>query len=366
MARQARIDLQQRASSKQRETRKEDIKMAAKKAATIAATAAATAMAPTDSEAIVESPPAKMKDTTQTLHGEVTVMAFRLQGDLLLVHQWGQKAVLEMLAKMAGHPVPKLPKDLTVEGDASAYRNMLGQDVMPCRIIKACFVNGASQTNKAVKSHEMNKHVRVIGHTAPLHFESVDRCDVEPVKVGPWNERVVDLRARTMYSNWHCDVVVQFPQTIIGKEKVIAAMRAAGLCVGLCEKRIEKGFELGGFEIKSLPVTAIDAILQANRSPEKRFAIPEELLHAASAQLEDADKRNPKKKAMAVVMGVNGAEARHELDAIAQARALLEDNGFAVKQLREEDLNGSHGETIESRETAESVASDAADEETTS
>jgi hypothetical protein len=312
---------------------------------------------------LAEAPPSKMKDTTQTLHGEVTMMAFRLQGDLLLVHQWGQKAVLEMLAKMAGHPVPKLPKDLTVEGDASAYRNMLGQDVIPCRIIKACFVNGASQTNKAVKSHEMNKHVRVVGHTAPLHFESVDRCDVEPVKVGPWNERVVDLRARTMYSNWYCDVVVQFPHTIIGKEKVVAAMRAAGLCVGLCEKRIEKGFELGGFEIKALPVTAIDGILQANRSPEKRFEIPEELLHAASAQLEDVDKRNPKRKAMSVVTGVNGAEGRHELDAIERARALLEDNGFAVKELREADLNGSHGETVVSREA---LVEAAADEETES
>jgi hypothetical protein len=300
----------------------------------------------------------KMKDTMQVLHEEVTVMAFRLRGDLLLVHQWGQKAVLEMLAKMAGHPVPKLNKDLTVEGDASAYRNMQGEDVMPCRIIKACFVNGASQTNKAVQSHQINKHVRVVGHTAPLHFESVDRCDVEPVKVGPWNDRVVDLRARTLYSNWYCDIVVRFPHTIIGKEKVIAAMRAAGFSVGLCEKRIEKGFELGGFEIESLPTTSIDAILQANRSPEKRFEIPDELRHAASAQLEDVDKRNPKKKAMSVVASVNDAEARHDADAIAQARALLEDSGFAVREVRAEERNGALGETIETRAALDEIVNE--------
>src|ERR1700679_1462306 len=120
----------------------------------------------------------KMANTTETLLGEVTVMAFRIRGDLLLVHQWGQKSVLEMLAKMAGHPVPQLDKDLTEEGFASAYRNELDQDVIPCRIVKACCVNGAPQTRKALKAHEFNRHVRVLGHTAPLTFGSVNRCDV--------------------------------------------------------------------------------------------------------------------------------------------------------------------------------------------
>src|SRR5271166_3357370 len=100
-----------------------------------------------------------VQDVMRTLHGEVTVMAFRLRGDLLLVHQWGQKSIIEMLSKMAGHPCPQLDKDLSEEGLASAYRNEQDEDVLPCRIIKACFVGGASQTKGAVKAHEFNKHV---------------------------------------------------------------------------------------------------------------------------------------------------------------------------------------------------------------
>lgn len=257
-------------------------------------------------------------DVATALHGEYTLMALRLRGDVLLVHQWGQKSILEMLSKMAGHPVAQLNKDLVEEGKASSYKNELGQDVLPCRIIKACFAGGASQTRGAVKAGEFNRHVRVVGHTAPLTFESVDRCDVRTVKVGPWNDRVVDLRARTLYTGWSCDIVLRFPHAVIGSEKVITAIREAGESVGLCEMRIEKGFDLGGFAVEDVATSRIEAIMAANASPEKKFSIPEALLRSASAKLEDTDKRNPKKKAVATVNGVNGAPARHAADASAE------------------------------------------------
>jgi hypothetical protein len=258
-------------------------------------------------------------DIMKMLHGEVSFAAFRVSGDVLLVHQWGQKSVLEMLAKMAGHDMPQMNKDLTEEGLASAYRNERGEDVLPCRVLKACFVNGASETRGAVKPHLINKYMRVVGHTSPLHFREVDRCLVETVKVGPWNDRVVDLRARTAYYDWYCDIVVRFPHVVIGPNKVRAAMMIAGDSVGLCEKRLEKGFELGGFRVEALDQALVDGIVAANSSPEKRFEIPQELLRAASAQLEDVDKRNPKKKALSVVQGVNSAPDRFAADAAREA-----------------------------------------------
>jgi hypothetical protein len=102
---------------------------------------------------------ADRKDVATTLRGEYTVMGLRVRGGQLLVHQWGLKSVLEMLSKMAGHPVAQLDKDLSEEGLASAYRNEREEDVLPCRILKACFVNGASQTRGAVKAHEFKRHV---------------------------------------------------------------------------------------------------------------------------------------------------------------------------------------------------------------
>lgn len=251
----------------------------------------------------------------QSLHGAVSVAAFRLSGDLLLVHQWGKKSVLEMLATMTGHPVPRLNKDLTQEGLDAAYTNLRGEDIIPCRVIKASFVNGASATQKAVSTSVFNRHVRVVGHSAPLKFESVDRCDVEMVKVGPWNDRRPDIRARTLYSNWSCDIVVQFPHSIIGKDKVATALRAAGMFVGLCEKRLEKGFELGGFDIKPLPQKDIDAIKARNSSPERKFEIPIELLRAASSQITSDDPRNPKRKMMSVAENIETAEERFAIDA---------------------------------------------------
>lgn len=260
-----------------------------------------------------------LSDVATMLRGEYTIMGLRLSGDALLVHQWGQKAFLEMLARMGGHPVPQMNKDLSEEGYHSAYRNAKGEDVVPCRVIKACFCNGAAKTKGAVKQHEFTSNVRVLEHTSPLHFEHVDRCDVDLVKVGPWNDRVVDIRARTLYTNWYCDVVLKFPHNVIGASKVIAAVREAGDSAGLCEKRIEKGFGLGGFIIKSLPLEEIEATVQACSSPEARFEIPEYLLHAASAKVEDLDKRNPKKKALAVVKNLATAEQRFAETAAAEA-----------------------------------------------
>jgi hypothetical protein len=219
------------------------------------------------------------------------------------------------LSLASSYAAASLDKDLEKEGDSSAYRNEMGEDVLPCRIIKACFVEGASQTRGAVKAHEFKKYVRVVGHTAPIHFTSVDRCDVRTVKVGPWHDRCVDLRARTLYTDWYADVVLRFPHTVIGLDKVTAAIRAAGEAVGLCEMRIEKGFDLGGFAVEALPPTSVADIVQANGSPERVFEIPKALLRAASSKVEDLDKRNPKKKVVALANGVNGAVERHAADA---------------------------------------------------
>src|SRR5271170_2939458 len=69
------------------------------------------------------------------LRGHYTLLGLRLIGtEVLLVHQWTEKAVIEMLAKMTGNPMPRLFKDLTEEGENSAYRNMKGEDVLPCRV----------------------------------------------------------------------------------------------------------------------------------------------------------------------------------------------------------------------------------------
>ena len=287
----------------------------------------------TDDQIAVDT---SLESVAHKLRGHYTLMGVRLIGtEVLLVHQWTEKAVIEMLSSMGGHPMPRLFKDLTEEGHNSAYRNMEGADVLPLRVIKACITAGASHTRGAVKKNVFSNYVRIIGHTAPIHWTSINRCDVRTVKVGPWNNRVVDLRARTLYAGWHVDFVIRFPHEIIPMAQVVAALREAGDSVGLCEMRPEKGGELGTFNIEAIAPEEIDGLIQACMSPEKLFEIPQQLLRAASAQIEDLDKRNPKRKMVAVAEGVNSAPERFAadeiatlLDKIARLEALVHAHGL--------------------------------------
>lgn len=259
-------------------------------------------------------------DTAFLLRGSETFMAIRLRGDRLFVHQWTQKAVIEMLGKMTGHDMARLDLDLEEEGKNSAYRNVEGADVIPCRVLHKCFTEGATRTRGEVKAHLFSSDVRVVGHTSPLTFEKVDRCDVRMVKVGGWQERTPCPRARTMYYDWSCEVVLRFHEAVISPKKVVSAIVEAGANIGLCEMRLAKGFAYGGFSVEAIEPTPkrLDEIVARCSVLEKAFEIPVQLLRAASAKAPELDRRNPKRKALALAEGLNGAAKRHEEDAAAE------------------------------------------------
>jgi len=258
-------------------------------------------------------------DPFQVLSGDLALMPVRIRGDALLVHQWSEKAVIEMLSRMTGHDMPQRPKDLTSEYESSHYRNVKDEHVLPCRTIKACLVSGASATGKSVKPSEIKQKVRIMGHTAPIH--GAHEMDVRIVEVGPWNDRVPDVRARCLYTDWYIDVVIRYPHNVIPAAKIVLALRQAGQEVGLCEFRQQKGGDLGSFTVEALPEKSVDAIVKACSLPERMFKIPPELLRAATTIVADKDRSNMPRRAMGAVNTVNGAVGRHEADESAEAEA---------------------------------------------
>jgi hypothetical protein len=223
----------------------------------------------------------------------------------ILMHRWAPKAILQMVGKMVGQPMPRVDKDLTEEYEDSYYRNEAGLVVLPCRIIKASIVDGYLTTGGIVSKADLKRYLRVLGYTSPIHLNGEMQMDVRPVgTVGS-----VDMRARAVIPvGSHFDVVLQFT-TMLTPDRVMAACEGAGEAIGLCDWRPDKGGDHGTFSIAVLPEKEIPRILKACSSPEDEYKIPPEFLRAFRNHAKAATASDVARKAAAVVEKVNG-EAR--------------------------------------------------------
>lgn len=229
-------------------------------------------------------------------------LAFRAVGETpLLMNRWSQKAIMQMLGKMVGQPQPRDPKDLTSEFENSYYRNEREEIAIPCRIIKACIVNGAIMTNGVCSKAELKRGLRVMGYTAPLKGKNLKpQMDCRIVL----NNGTPDVRSRAVIAaGYTFDFVVQFPVTLT-PDKIVAALEGAGSAIGLCDWRPENGGDYGTFGVEVLPDSKIDEILEACSSPEVEYKIPQEFLRPfKGAPMPTSDSA---RKALAVMAKVNG------------------------------------------------------------
>jgi hypothetical protein len=228
-------------------------------------------------------------------------LAMRFTGtSQLLVKQFGEKAIIQMLSTMCGLKLPRGNKDLTQEYEVSAYTNINDQEVLPCRVIKAAIVEGAISTDGVATKAGLKRSLRVLGHTAPIRNakKSMDVRLVRNDNGGP------DVRARAIYeTGWYVDIVVQFSPSILAVDAVIAAAQAAGETIGMCEFRPDRSGEYGTFSVDVLrEAHHVPRILKETSVLERIPVIPPELLRAFNALPEDAltDKAG---KAKALVNG---------------------------------------------------------------
>ena len=199
----------------------------------------------------------------------------------ILMQRWTTKAVRQMLGNMVGQKQPKTDKDLTKDFEESWYRNEKGAVALPCRIIKACIIEGAISTNGVVTKADLKRSLRVLGYTSPLR-DAGKEMDVRIVRNATGGP---DVRSRARFDvGAYFDVVLEFGMPL-PPDKVISAVEAAGQTIGLCEWRPEKGGELGTFKIDVLKgdSATINRILKECDSPEEEFVIPPDMLRAFSA-----------------------------------------------------------------------------------
>jgi hypothetical protein len=233
----------------------------------------------------------------------------------ILMHRWTQKAIMQMLGKMVGMDMPRQSKDLTKEFEASWYRNTDGAVAIPCRIIKAALVNGAISTGGVVSKAQLNRELRVVGHTAPIYtahgkptplaFTSL----VNDIRIARNDSGSPDVRSRAIVpeGSW-IDVVLQFPPTLT-PDKVMAALEAAGDTIGICDFRPQTGGDYGTFRVDGDvrgDAQHIKAVIKACSLREEEFVIPPEMLRAFNAVPEE--KLTDKARKARSILQANGAE----------------------------------------------------------
>jgi len=261
-----------------------------------------------------------------TMRSTRILLAVRLVLDDVLMNRWTNKAIEMMLGKMVGLEMPRPPKDLTKEFEASWYRNAKGEPALPCRLIKATIVEGAISTGKVVSKAELKRELRVRGFTAPIYGANGKKLtqadltmDVRPARNASGGP---DLRSRAIVpAGSYIDVVLDFPPTLT-PDKVMAALDGAASTIGLCDWRPEKGGEFGTFTIDTDRVSSdpktVTRIIQDCLVPEEKFVIPDTLLRAFRAIPAErlAGASDPLKKAMAVAEGIDQQHA--QVDSVAK------------------------------------------------
>lgn len=251
-----------------------------------------------------------------TMRSSRITLVVRLVLDEVLMNRWTNKAIHQMLGKMTGLELPRPPKDLTSEFEASWYRNDKGEVALPCRLIKAAIVEGAISTGKVVSKAELKRELRVRGFTSPIYSANGKKMlmkelimDVKPAKNSSGGP---DLRSRAIVpAGSYMDIVLEFPPTLT-PDKVMAAIDGAGSTIGLCDWRPDRGGEYGTFAIDtdriSNDLKDIDRVLKDCSSPEERFVIPPSLLRAYNAMPRE-NMSDPVKKALSVAEGI---DAQHK------------------------------------------------------
>lgn len=236
----------------------------------------------------------------------------------IMMHCWSQKAVIMMLGNMTGDKQARPPKDLTEEFQASIYRNVRDEIVIPTRVIKACIVNGAGGTEGMVSKAQLKRELRVMGHATPVRgsdgkLVETGNADMD-VRIAS-NNGTPDIRSRALFpEGCYVDIVLQFPVTLTPTQ-VMAAIESAGQTIGVCDMRPEKGHEFGTFEIETENVASdektINRILRECSAEEKRYQIPESMRRAFSNVAADGltDGQRKVKALVDHVNGQNGTEA---------------------------------------------------------
>ena len=93
-------------------------------------------------------------------------------------------------------------------------------------------------------------HVGSSQELAIINTEEPPECSEDVVKVGPFNNRVPDLRYRPSFRKWSCELELSLIKTgMFTMEDIVNAIDQGGFMNGVGEWRIEKDGEFGSYHV---------------------------------------------------------------------------------------------------------------------
>lgn len=154
----------------------------------------------------------------------------------LLMHNFSQKSFEEMLAKQVGYLLERQPKKVNECIEQAITRNTEGAVALDTVCMKKAIRSAAYGKKNVPKG--LRNGVWIIGGSIPITYERMEDV-VHPVMVGPWNNRVKDLRFRPLFLGWSARFVVEHDEKI-PLQALVNLINEAGRG-GLGEWRPSKG-----------------------------------------------------------------------------------------------------------------------------
>jgi hypothetical protein len=192
------------------------------------------------------TPMARAKTEVVTLPTpDLRMATIRIIGTSALIsHKWSEKAKKEMLDKqMKKATKKKEAKNPERDYQESLYHLPDGGHGFPAIAFKSAAVTACSQIDGMTKVLARGAF-HVLGELVPIEGEPQMREDMVRIGMG-----VADIRYRGEFTEWACDVPIQYNASVISLEQLINLFQYAGFAVGIGEWRPEKNGNYGMFRI---------------------------------------------------------------------------------------------------------------------
>ena len=174
----------------------------------------------------------------------------------LIVHGWDVKVQAEMLQmQMATKEERKKAKEnrkvKDPERDFEGAKYIIeGKDCFPVTGIKKALIDAGYAVG--IPKTQIRQALFIVGTVGGSFAEIKYRKCVmrqDTVRVGPWSNRVADLRYRPEYQDWSIKLTIRYRTDMLDEKQVAILFQNAGVSIGLGEWRVQKDGLFGCFEV---------------------------------------------------------------------------------------------------------------------
>ena len=183
----------------------------------------------------------------QPKYGALRMFVMGEPGSSLILHRWGRKAITEMLGKHMGHKLPQEDKQPFEDFLDTLYRDAITGEMTIRSIMFKAAMLAALRDAPGVTRIDAITGITVMGEFFPLYGKPTNRLDA--VRVGPYNDRVADIRFRGEYDEWVAALTFRFNTAAISETAIANLLSMAGALYGIGEWRVQKSGQNGLFRV---------------------------------------------------------------------------------------------------------------------